>query len=127
MFIYQADVFCDDCGLAIRAAIAAEGKAPENPDDEHSYDSDEFPKGPYPDDEESDSPQHCGNGESCFNAVELPSGHKIGMLLSTSLTDEGVRYLKEAIEEGGEVAEFWQQEFSAAGYDLPSDDDEDDD
>ena len=120
MYIYQADCFCDDCGEAIKAAIAAEGKAPENSDDESTYDSDEYPKGPFSDDDASDGPQHCGSGESCFNAVELPSGHKIGMLLGTSLTDYGVNYLRNVIRDGGEVADYWQREFSAAGYDLPS-------
>ena len=110
-YIYAADIYCDDCGDEIKARIQAEGKAPENPNDETSYDSDEYPK--YcSDDDESDSPQHCGSHEDCLNAVTLPSGRKIGCLIGTNLTDAGVEYLKEIVDKGGEVAEFWANEFS---------------
>jgi hypothetical protein len=108
-YIYNADIYCEDCGEAIRKELTREGSAPENPDDERSYDSDEFPKGPYPDGGgESDSPQHCGSGEGCLNAIELSDGHKIGAWLENELTMEGVAYVQEAISEGGEVAEMWR-------------------
>ena len=48
----------------------------------------------------------------CLEAIELPSGRKIGALLSTDLTGDGVRYTREAIAGGGEVAELWAEEFS---------------
>lgn len=94
-YIYQADVWCDDCGKAICKRLKAEGKAPANPADEYSYDSDEYPKRAG-DDDESDSPQHCAAGEDCLNAITLPSGGKVGYLFG-ELTADGVAYVKEAI------------------------------
>ena len=90
MYIYEAEVWCDDCGESISAQLLAEGRVPEDPHDEFSYDSDDFPKGPYNNDEETDTPEHCASGEDCLNAIELASGRKIGALLSTTLTDEGI-------------------------------------
>jgi len=65
MYIYQADVYCDTCGAEIRLAL--KDRSPENRDDETSYDSNEYPKGPYPEDQESDCPQHCGSHEKCLD------------------------------------------------------------
>lgn len=113
--IYCADVWCDSCADAIRERITREGGAPTNPNDERSYDSDEFPKY-MPEDEEADSPQHCAAREECLEAETLPSGAKIGALLSHSLTSDGVNYVTDAIVEGGEVAEYWAREFS--DYDV---------
>jgi len=73
VYIYAADIYCQQCGEAIRERITREGFAPAEPDDEWSYDSDEFPKGPYPDGGgEADCPQHCGAGPECHNAIEFP-------------------------------------------------------
>ena len=103
--IYQADTWCDDCAEAIKATLSK----PEDPNDEASYDSDEFPK--FMDDEEScDTPCHCGSGEDCLNAIVLPSGRKVGMILG-GLTEDGEAYVREAIEDGGEVAELWKEHF----------------
>ena len=111
-YIYAADLWCDSCGRSIRKELRREGHAPADPHDETSYDSDEFPK--YASDSgESDCPQHCGAGDNCLEAIELPSGRKIGALLSTDLTGDGVRYTQEAIAKGGEVAELWAEEFAA--------------
>lgn len=136
--IYNADIYCDACGKAIEADRKAalmngdggKTKLTEEEFDaiygnEHNYDSGEYPK--YADDdEEADSPQHCGNHADCLNAEVLPSGYKIGCLIGTSLTSDGLDYLKEAIAEGGEVAEFWYKQFSAAGYDLKNPNEKDD-
>ena len=112
-FIYQADLWCNSCGRAIRKRLRRERKAPADPRDEYSYDSDEFPK--YASDSgEADCPQHCGAGEDCLEAVELPTGRKVGALLSTDLTEEGVRYVEETIAQGGEVAELWAEAFAAS-------------
>ena len=108
-YIYCADIFCDACGEAIRKRITQEGQAPADPDDEYSYDSDEFPKHAG-DDEESDSPTNCGSGPECLEADTLTSGDKIGKQFG-ELTTDGVDYLKEAIAEGGEVAEFWAEHY----------------
>jgi hypothetical protein len=95
-----------DCADAIRADIT---DPPSDPEDESSYDSDEYPKN-MSDEESSDSPCHCGAGEECLNAIVLPSGRKIGMILGT-LTEDGEAYVREAIEQGGEVAELWKAHF----------------
>lgn len=108
--IYQADCWCDSC-----AELDAKGTGDIDTSDERSYDSDEYPKY-MGDDEESDCPQHCGAHGDCLEAVELPSGRKIGALLSTSLTSDGVEYVREAIKDGGEVADFWADAFS--DYDV---------
>lgn len=86
VFIYAAGVYCEECGEAIRADLTAKGEAPEDPSDEHSYDSDDFPKGPT-DEGESDSPSHC---EACAKFLE------------TDLTDEGKAYVIEAVKRARE-------------------------
>jgi len=106
-FMYQADLFCDSCGEAIRDRLTRQ--APADPDDESSYDSDDCPKDVIA--SESDYPQHCGAGDDCLEAIELPSGRKIGSLLSDTLTTDGFSYLEAAIADGGEVAEFWEEVF----------------
>jgi hypothetical protein len=59
-YMYQAALWCEPCGLAIMARLNEAGKMPEAPADERTYDSDDYPKGPYPDGGgESDSPEHC--------------------------------------------------------------------
>jgi hypothetical protein len=76
-YMFQAALYCAPCGESIRARLTAEGKAPENPMDEHSFDSDDFPKGPFPDGGgEADSEQHC---DACAEALDNP------------LTDDGQR------------------------------------
>jgi hypothetical protein len=87
---YQADVYCNRCTEAIKKRIEKAGEAPEDPDDERSYDSDDYPKMVNLDDEASDSPQHCGAHEECLAAIKLPYGGKIGAWLGGSLTSEGV-------------------------------------
>jgi hypothetical protein len=109
-YIYCADVWCDDCGKAICKRLKAEGLAPAKPADEHTYDSDEYPKR-CGDDEESDTPEHCAAGEDCLNAITLPGGMKVGYLFG-ELTAVGVEYVKEAIAEGGEVADLWKEHYA---------------
>jgi len=78
-YIYQAALLCEDCGKDVRETLSREGKAPSDPDDEGSYDSDEFPKGPYPQGGgEADSPQHC---DLCGEFLENP------------LTTDGLDYI----------------------------------
>ena len=52
-----------------------------------------------------------------IEAEVLPSGDKIGALLSTSLTADGADYVREAVAEGGEVAEFWRDAFDWIDFD----------
>jgi len=108
-YIYCADIYCDSCGEAIKEDLDKRGLTPADPSDEYSYDSDEYPKWAS-DSEESDCPQHCGSHEECLEAIELDSGRKIGAPIG-ELTTHGVEYLREAIAEGGEVAEFWTEHY----------------
>ena len=115
IYVYNADIYCEDCGDAIRDRIRDEGLHPADPDDESTYDSDEFPKGPFPDGGgEADSPQHCGSGEGCLNAFWISQGRKVGAFLENPLTSWGKEYVREAIQKGGEVTILWLEfyEFS---------------
>ena len=84
-YIYCAALYCEDCGERIRRTLTAEGKAPADRSDESSYDSDDYPKGPFSDGGgEADSPQYC---DGC------------GTFLENALTEEGERYTREMIEQ----------------------------
>jgi len=89
VFIFAADMHCEDCGNAIRKDLIVEGLAPADPDDEHTYDSDDYPKGPYPDGGgEADYPGHCG---SC------------GVFLMNPLTGDGYEYLRAQADMAGAI------------------------
>ena len=91
-YVYAADIYCEACGASIRAQLdqakqdypETMGRAiPDDPADESSYDSDDYPKGPYPSDQnESDTPQHCGDW---------------GVFLENPLTQAGCQYVASAI------------------------------
>jgi len=115
--VYQAALLCNACTSAVCEELAAQGKAPEDLDDEGSWDSDDYPKRSDLTSEESDSPQHCGSHEGCLSAVVLPSGGKIGAWLGGSLTGEGESWLaqevRDAVEEPrdehrAEVCRLWR-------------------
>jgi hypothetical protein len=97
-YIFQAALYCEECGDAIRERLIAEGKAPENPDDEYGYDSGDFPKGPFGDGGgEADVPQHCDNRE-CLLFLENP------------LTDEGAAFVRARLinrDGDGDVLNEW--------------------
>ena len=128
-YIYCADIWCDECGADICERIKREVHAPKHPDDEHTYDSDEYPKH-ADDDAESDCPQHCAAGSDCFNAIVLSDGGKVGCLIGNVLTQEGVKYVRDEIlddlqqlnpgddpaKSGRVTLEIWLKEF--ADYDI---------
>lgn len=91
MYIYQADIYCDSCGRKLRAENP-NSYTPNTP--EHMYDSDEYPKGPYPE-EATDSVQHCALGANCEEAENLNDGSLVGAIINTELTEEGVRNLED--------------------------------
>jgi hypothetical protein len=112
-FVYQAALFCEACGESIRANLRKVGKAPADADDEGSYDSDDYPKGPFADGGgEADFPNHCDCGEDCDDAIVLSDGRKIGAWLGNPLTSDGVDYVRGAVEKGGEVATLWADWYS---------------
>ncbi len=67
VFMYKADLHCEDCGDTIRETLPT----PKDIDNEYSYDSDDYPKGPYSNGGgESDCANHCGTcGVALDNAV----------------------------------------------------------
>jgi|SRR5580704_7194736 hypothetical protein len=116
-YIYQADVWCNKCGEHIKAELEREGKAPEDPENESSFDSDDYPKHYDAENEESDGPENCADGR-CGGTT---GGRSWGTFLQNQLTQEGYRYLKSMLDEHGatlpefarEWAEFYQFEYHA--------------
>lgn len=114
-YMYQAEMWCDDCGRDICASLKRARKAPRNPADETSFDSDDYPKYVGDDTGYADSPSHCGGGEHCLGAkVDLadylkapairalveasePRLRYVGESLGDSLTDYGRQYLDEML------------------------------
>jgi hypothetical protein len=114
-YIYQADVWCDACGDHIKADLEREKKAPEDTEDESSFDSDEYPKHYDAENEESDGPENCSDG----HCGGFANGSSYGTFLENQLTQEGYRYLKGMLDGHGatlpefakEWAEFYQFEY----------------
>jgi hypothetical protein len=101
VYIYQADLICNDCADDLMEELSMEAAAKnggEVPDDWPPEDSDEYPQGPHGDGGgESDSPGHCGSGPACNNALTPPGGVAIGCPFGNPLTEEGARYTMRAI------------------------------
>jgi hypothetical protein len=88
---YKADIICEDCAQSIIIDLSVRGV-------EDTGDSNDYPQ-PSNSHNEADSPQHCGHGEKCLNAVSIPGGKKIGCPLNTSLTNDGIAYTRDKIAE----------------------------
>lgn len=119
-YIYAADIWCEACGKAIRKRLTKGGKRPKDWRDETTYDSDEFPKGPYDNGGgECDGPQHCASREECLEPTEI-DGEKYGRFLENDLTDEGCAYvLNLHMESNSAVTQFWMDHYSEEiGYYL---------
>lgn len=97
MYIYQADLYCDDCAHDIMEQLKKAGKGPKDPEDLYSYDSNDYPK--YVRKEESDCPEHCAAGEDCLNVEILSDRSKVGYFFGNPLTTEGYEYVKETLAE----------------------------
>lgn len=99
VFIFDAEMYCEDCGESIRADLDLRGETPFDPDDETTYNSDEYPKGPYSDGGgESDTPGHCG---ACRTYLGNP--------LTSVGVEYTLEYLDEAVKRGfrTEVLDVW--------------------
>ena len=85
VYVFRADLLCEACG---EAACATTPHPPEfNPESESSWDSDDYPKGPYPDGGgEADRPQHCGH---------------CSVFLDNPLTTDGEEYVRDLARLGG--------------------------
>ena len=121
VYMFQGSLYCEDCGRDIQDKIREEGKAPEDESDEESFDSDDFPKGPFSGGGgEADSIHHCDSNETCLNAIELPCKSKIGAWLGNDLTSEGDEWLASSIREsifrddahGRQVNRLWRLKYS---------------
>lgn len=125
-YSFQAALWCDACGEALRVKLTAEGKAPEDPNDLYSYDSDDFPKGPDPDNDPSDSPNHCDAGPECLTALELGDGTKVGAIVS-GLTEDGVVYVRDAITANftgkrvSECVRAWREHYDLEPFEIELD------
>lgn len=90
IYVYQAALLCEGCGLTTKEKLDREGATPSNPGDESTYDSDRYPKGPYASDSnDADTIHHCNH---------------CGLFLENPLTNDGMNQLYEdvrvAINEG---------------------------
>lgn len=109
VYMYRAALYCEDCGERIRRGLRSLGRAPADPDDEHTYDSDDYPKGPYADGGgESDTVEHCDAHDACINALRVRARdpytgkrrtYRVGAWLENPLTEHGVEYVRHAIRE----------------------------
>ena len=144
--IYNADIYCDDCIDDTKERICKElwdrRETTVCPDgskcrrfetqldlydyldsmDETNYDSDDYPK--YcSDDEETDSPGHCGSHADCLNPEETSDGEKYGHFFGNSLTTEGSDYVKEAVDDDlvsgrtdSPAVELWKPHYDYIDY-----------
>jgi len=104
-YIYAADVWCPDCGEAIKAHIREHEpeRVPKDESDEGSFDSDDWPKAYDPESEESDSVENCGSG-TCGGTyrVMVAGVEKVlpyGKFLENQLTQAGYKNLKAMLDE----------------------------
>ena len=103
VYIYQAALYCEDCGRKICEELKAAGKAPAEPDDDRTFDSDSYPKSACDSGGESDSVEVCD---------------KCGELLGNDLTTHGTEALQEmALENLSRKAEHVNVEFWTAVLD----------
>lgn len=104
-YIYQADVWCDDCGNEIKSQIREYEK--KTHDRVCRNDSEEWPIETDSCSDEADSPQHCGSHESCPNAERF-DGRLVGQFLENSLTTDGMEYVLETHKEKPtELTQMW--------------------
>lgn len=82
-YVFQAALICEDCSHAVQGTLPKPAHVDMN--DQSSYDSDDWPKGPYGDGGgEADTPQHC---DMC------------GVFLDNPLTGDGETYVRDAFRE----------------------------
>lgn len=95
-YVFQAAHLCALCG---QDALEDTPKpAGFDPDDEHTWDSGDYPKGPYvAEHQETDCPAHC---DHC------------GSFIPMGLTSEGKRYVLEARAKGNSMtAQVWAEHY----------------
>ena len=106
MYIYQAECYCDDCGEEICGEIQVTGLAPENPEEQTTYDSSDYPKDVgRAEDQESDTLDLCGRCRMSLGNSLTSDGVAIVLehLREYLILDEGVgMYIRAAVLELGE-------------------------
>ena len=99
-YLYQADLYYNDCGRAIADRLYLAGQ--------RSDDSDTMPQYVPNGGGEADSPQHCGSGAGCKDAIVLRqkspitgkrTTYRIGAWLENDLTEAGRAYVREAVRD----------------------------
>ena len=97
-YIYNADIYCEDCGADLRAELRSKVKRDDRDD------SDSWPQGPFADGGgEADCPRHCGH---------------CGCFLENPLTTHGVEYVREAVTSAkGECWEEWSKYYGIVAAD----------
>lgn len=124
IYMYQTDLYCEDCGKRWRTALDKQCCGVANPDHESSYDSNEYPKGPYPNGGgAADAPQHCACGSECLNVLTIYKDIKVGAWLENPLTLVGVEYVKQS---SGAVAAVWKEMYRDVLSEYDTDEIEDD-
>ena len=120
-YIYNADVYCEDCAKDTIRTLRKTGHP-------RSEDSDEWPQGPFSESEnESDSPQHCGCHAECLNAMELADGSKVGAFLENNLTADGRMYVLDCLlNDPSEIVTMWGEFYGIETADEDEDDSETD-
>lgn len=89
-YVFQAELICFDCGNAYMSNHNQPDHV--NMCNEYTYDSGEWPKGPYEEGGgESDTPEHCG---------------RCGVFLHNPLTEDGYEYVAAAFRGFGDVGDF---------------------
>ena len=89
VYMFQAALYCQACGEALREKIALPAGA--DPDDDYSFDSDDYPKGPFDNGGgEADYACHC---DAC------------GVHLENQLTPDGEDHVRDAVESGEGAAD----------------------
>lgn len=84
VYTYRAALWCEDCIAHIKRTLPKPAHVDE--ENESSYDSDDWPKGPYEADGiEADYADHCAG---------------CGVFLENRLTDDGVKHLADQIMTG---------------------------
>src|SRR5215472_11695183 len=124
MYVYNAELWCDECGESLSGRLTAEGV-------EDTGDSDKFPQSGL--EGESDGPNHCAAGNGCIAALDLTQyglsvdddlhgaeTARIGAWLDESLTDYGVEYLQELLDESNGATpyqlalhRFWREAYAS--------------
>jgi hypothetical protein len=115
-YIYQADVWCDECTRQIKADIERchPEQVPEDKSDDSTWDSDEWPK-EFDDEQATDGPVNCAAGYKCgvwWVGLEEQRGY--GLFINTPLTAEGYRYLKKMLNTHGKRLPDYAKEWAKA-------------